>query len=200
MYGGIRRRFAPRVQETNMQTRFIFLALAFTLANGAAFAQKGAGAKFGARDPRTCASMKEPQKGTPNGDQMKQILICQEEGVARASGGEILHLVTNVTMQVGKPRPFSMATDAWPDSDPSLPVYPVQGGYTAWSCGVMGYMAYQKGHNCWKTEQPHASGICYRNAFGDWVCKFMDINGKTSNACPGTGGATECLLPPPTEQ
>ena len=100
-----------------MQKKFIFLAVAFTLANGAAFAQKGAGAKFGARDPRTCASMKEPQKGTPTGDQMRQILICQEELVTTSLGGrETLHLVTNVTMQVGKPRPFSMATDAWPDT------------------------------------------------------------------------------------
>jgi hypothetical protein len=181
-----------------MQTRFISFALAITLGSGIALAQKGSGAKFGARDPRTCASLKEPQKGAPTGEQMRKVFICQEEGLTR--GGDILNLLTNVTMQVGKARPFMMSTDAWPDSDPSQPVYPVQGGYIQWACGVIGYMSNQKGHNCTKVEQLHSSGICYKNSFGDWVCKFMDGNAKTVNACPGAGGATECLLPPPTAE
>ena len=74
------------------------------------------------------------------------------------------------------------------------------GSMTAYWCGEIGYMAYKKGHNCNKVDQPHASGICYRNAFGDWVCKFMDINATQTNACSGGGGATECLLPPPNGQ
>ncbi|HZR01982.1 MAG TPA: hypothetical protein VFA81_02265 [Burkholderiales bacterium] len=180
-----------------MQKAFVALVLGLTLTSGATFAQKGAGAQFGARDPRTCASIKEPQKGAPTGEQMRKVFICQEEGVTNGSGGQTLHLLTDVTMQVGKARPFMMSTDAWPDSDPSKPVYPVRGGYNEWSCGVIGYMAYQKGHNCWKVEQPHASGICYNNSFGDWVCKFLDGNAKTVTACPGNGGATECMLPPP---
>jgi hypothetical protein len=187
--------------DTKMQTKVITFTLALTLANGIALAQKGVGAKFGARDPRTCASMKDPQKGAPTGEQMSRIFICQEEGVSNSiGGGQTLHLLADVKMQVGKARPFSMQTDAWPDSDPSQPIYPVQGGYTHWTCGVIGDAANKQGHNCSKTEQPHSSGICYRNSFGDWVCKFMDINGKYINACPGGGGATECLLPPPTAQ
>ncbi len=102
------------------------ISFSFVLALAiAAIAQTGSAAKFGARDPRTCASLKEPQKGAPTGEQMRKVFICQEEGVTRS---ETLHLVTNVTIQVGKARPFSMQTDAWPDSDPSQPIYPVQGG------------------------------------------------------------------------
>ena len=179
--------------------RYFVLFLAIVSSTLPVAAQKGAGAKFGARDPRTCTSLKDPQRGAPTGEQMKKVFICQEESVTRSVGGsETLHLLTNVTMQVGRARPFQMSTDAWPDSDPSQPVYPVQGGYTSWSCGVIGYMANQKGHNCNKVDQPHSSGICYKNSFGNWVCKFMDGNARTSNACPGTGGATECLLPPPS--
>ncbi len=110
-----------------------------------AFAQAQRGAKFGARDPRTCASIKEPQKGAPTGDQMTKVFICQEEGVTASVGGsETLHLLTNVNMQVGRGRPFSMQTDAWPDSDPSQPIYPVQGGYILWNCGVIGYAAIRR--------------------------------------------------------
>jgi hypothetical protein len=177
------------------------MTIALTLASGMAFAQNGAGAKFGARDPRTCASKRDPQRGAPTGAQMEKIFACQEESVTQSVGGSnTLHLITDLHMEIGKARPFNMNTDAWDDSDPSKLVYPVRGGYTQWACGVIGEDGNTNGHNCSKVLQPHSSGICYNNSFGDWVCKFMDGNATTVNACPGGGGATECRIPPPSGQ
>jgi hypothetical protein len=188
----------PIQQEPPMHKKLILSALAMTLLSGMAFPQNGAGAKFGARDPRTCASKKDPQKGAPTGPQMEKVFICQEEGVTDSVGGsQTLHLIDDLHIEVGKARPFQMSTDAWDDSDPSKPVYPIRGGYTQWSCGVIGEDGNISGHSCDKVLQPHASGICYNNTFGDWVCKFMDGNAKMVNLCPGTGGATECRMPAP---
>jgi hypothetical protein len=162
-------------------------------------AQPGAGAKFGARDPRTCSSRNQPAKGAPTAAQLRQYFICQEEGVTKSYSGSVtLNLLTDVVVQVGNGRPFNIATDSWPDVDPSKTVYPIRGGYTQWSCGVLGEDGYVAGHSCNRVLQPHASGICYMDSFGDWQCKFMDGNAAISNACPGGGGATECLLPAPT--
>ena len=44
-------------------------------------AQTGVGAKFGARDPLTCASTKEPSKGAPSPEQAKQYVRCHWEKV-----------------------------------------------------------------------------------------------------------------------
>jgi hypothetical protein len=174
-------------------------ALALAFSTHTASAQAGAGAKFGARDPRTCSSRNQPAKGAPTAAQLRQYFICQEEGVTQSySGSAMLHLLTDVVVQVGNGRPFNIATDSWPDIDPSKTVYPIRGGYTQWSCGVLGESGYVAGHSCDRTLQPHASGICYMDSFGDWQCKFMDGNAIHSNACPGGGGATECLLPAPT--
>ena len=43
------------------------LAVAVAFLGAAAFAQSGEGKKFGARDPRTCASRKEPARGHTHG-------------------------------------------------------------------------------------------------------------------------------------
>src|SRR5690349_14393768 len=105
--------------------RFILIAGAVV---SVASTQTGAAAKLAARHPPSRAALQAPKKGAPTGEQMTKGFICQEEGIS--GGGDTLHLLTDVIMQVGKARPFQMSTDAWPDSDPSQPVYPVQGGYT----------------------------------------------------------------------
>ena len=165
-----------------------------------ALAQSGVAAQFGARDPRTCSSRREPSKGAPSGDQLTRYFICDEEKVTKSiASGDLLYLLTDVNVEVGKGRPFDMGTDAWPDVDPSQTVYPIRGRYTSWQCGALGTHGNEPGHSCDKLEQPHAKGICYKDTFADWHCKFSDPGQtSTTNGCPGGGGATSCRLPPPT--
>jgi hypothetical protein len=153
------------------------ISVIFAMCAMPVFSQAGAGAKFGARDPRTCASMKTPARGAPTGDQLKQIFICESENVSSSiASGELLHLVTDVNIEVAKGRPFQMRTDAWPDIDPSQLVYPIRGSYVMWQCVALGRINGERGKNCTKADQPHASGVCYKDTFGDWHCKFMDGN------------------------
>ena len=164
-----------------------------------ALGQSGAGAKFGARDPRTCASRKDPVKGAPSADQLKRYFICDAEGVNYAWGPGALTLVTDVTVEVGKGRPFNMALDSFPGIDPTQTIYPIRGKYTFWSCGELGKDGNEPGHSCLnKNQHDNAEGICYRDSFADWHCKFLGKTQTFTNACPGTGGATACRIPPPT--
>jgi len=38
------------------------------------------------------------------------------------------------------------------------------------------------------TPQPNATGVCYRSAFGEWICKLSDINMPASSSKEGVGG------------
>ena len=171
-----------------MNSRAI-LTLLLTAGGTAAFAQSGIGAKFGARDPRICKSQKEPARGAPTADQLKEYFICESEKTAGDSGSaQLLYLVSNVTLEVAKGRPFNMLTDSWTDIDPSQTVYPVRGGFTGWQCSRLGSINGNPGKNCTKTEQPHASGMCFKTTFSDWHCKMLDINND--------GGSMERFPPP----
>jgi hypothetical protein len=158
------------------------LALLLTLTATAltVFAQPGSGARFGARDPKVCASTKEPKRGAPSPDQLKQYVICQSEKFTGTPGtGQLLYLMSDVTVEVAKPRPFQMRTDAWSDIDPSEPVYPIRGSYVSWQCAVIGSINGDRGKNCSRTDGPNAKGICFKTTFGDWQCKFLDGNSSS---------------------
>ncbi len=155
---------------TNLLLAFLTLAAALP-----ALAQPGIGAKFGSRDPQTCASQKEPARGAPTGAQLREYFICDSERVTgSASSSRLLYLVTGVNVEVAKGRPFNMATDSWSDIDTSQMVYPVRGAYTQWQCVELGKINGDRGKNCTKWEYPHASGVCYKSTFGDWHCKLYD--------------------------
>lgn len=154
--------------------------LLVTAATVPAYAQKGVGAKFGARDPRPCTPQKNTGKA-PSAEQLKQAFVCDEEKVTKSiASGEQLNLLTDLAIEIGSGRPFNMRTDSWPDVDPSKTVYPIRGGYTWWRCGVVGTIGNPPGKNCTKMEEPHATGICYTSSFGEWHCKFMDKNATFS--------------------
>jgi hypothetical protein len=168
----------------------LFLVLFFAAAVTGALGQSGVGAKFGARDPRTCASRKEPAKGAPTAGQLKEYFICDVERVTNSVSGDTLWLLTNVSVEVGKGRPFNIVTDSWPEIDPSQTVYPVRGGHTYFQCTALGKIGGDPGKNCFKYEQPHASGICYKSTFGDWHCKMSDndATGTTMEKFPPPAG------------
>jgi hypothetical protein len=69
--------------------------LLFLLGSAAVSAQSGMGARFGSRDPQTCPSRKAPAGGGLSAAQAKQ------------------YLVSDVTIQVERPRPFNIVTDTF---------------------------------------------------------------------------------------
>jgi hypothetical protein len=182
-------------------TKIKYAALAIALSAGAmgAFGQKGSGAKFGARDARTCGSRKEPVNGSPSAAQLKQYMICDMEYVqAAGASGALLYLVGNVNIEVGKGRPFNMRTDSYSDVDPSQAVYPIRGTFMQWQCaeprkpipGVTN--APVAGKNCFKYETPStASGISYKDTFGDWhtkiCCTVSSSGSRVEYVAPPTG-------------
>jgi hypothetical protein len=181
-----------------MKTAISILAIVIALHATDAHAQAGVGAKFGTHNPRTCPSRQQPASGAISAAQAKQYFICDVEAVSDNS----IQLVANVTVQVGKGRPFNMATDShWLNIDATQTVYPIRGGFTTWTCSPAGYLGSDPKRNCsFKTEQPNAEGGCFKNSFGDWHCSMLDgKTQKTTNACPGTGGGASCWIPPPTE-
>jgi hypothetical protein len=104
-----------------------------------------------------------------------------------------------VTVEVGSGRPFNMALDSFPGVDPTQTIYPIRGKYTLWLCGVVGKDGNETGHSCLsRSQNDDAQGICYRDSFSDWHCKFLGKSLTVTNACPGKGGAAICRIPPPT--
>ncbi len=144
---------------------------------------KGVGTKYGSRNPWTCPSSKVPEKGPPTAAQARAYFIAMNEH-EKLDGGieQILVLMEDVTIEVGKGRPFAPGDGTKDDFDPTELVYPVRGGYTTVTCHALNTV-YLTGKNCTKFEQPHAEGLCYRNAFGDWKVLMLDV--ATSKTVPG---------------
>lgn len=142
-------------------------------------AQKGIGAKYGARDPLTCASTKDPAKGAPSPEQAKQYLRCHLENVG---SGANLYLLENVSVEVGKGTPFlELPKSARPfNADPDALVYPIRGSYVQYQCSVLSAMSQNAGKNCNSGAQKNATGHCFRTAFGDWTCNMSDIASMSS--------------------
>ena len=160
----------------------LFVVMVLALSLSPVFAQKGAGKPFGARDPRTSDSRKAPAKGAISAEQAKQYVIADSERVTQSFGsGMLLHLVTDVKVEVGKGRPFNMQADSfgWATDngiDPAETVYPIRGSYDSWTCGKLGTINGDPGKNCTKLPQPAAKGICFKSSFGDWHCTMTDFN------------------------
>jgi len=148
------------------------------------------GARFGSRDPRTCASRSDALTA----ETARQYFICDQEfTVGPNASGESIYLVADVTVQLGRPRPFDVLTDTFGFAqtnaiDPSQKVVPIRGSFNAYVCGKLGQINSAPGSNCNLTTNPHATGLCFVNSFGDWHCTMTDLAGvrefKPSHAPP----------------
>lgn len=147
-------------------------AAALLLAAYGLAAAPGIGAKYGARDPRTCSSTKEPTSGAISADQAKVYVICHEEKESRGD----LYLVEDVKVEVGKPRPYQVRVDSHPDIDTTAPVYPVRGSFSQYQCVEVSDYMKNAGKNCNRYDHPHAEGVCYKTNYGDWQCQMFDLN------------------------
>lgn len=144
------------------------------------------GRPYGAREPKTCASRQAPAHGALSSAQAAEYFTCDAE---YESGANLLYLVTDAKIQVAPaPRPFNIRTDSFKGVDPKQPVYDIRGSFTGYQCSKIG-MLYKQGANCNMGQQPQAQGSCYRDTFGEWHCRMLDIKNSgynTTNVAPPT--------------
>jgi hypothetical protein len=152
------------------------------------------GAKYGSRDPHTCASRTAPTKGAISSAQAKQYFQCDTEKLEEGgSGYQTLTLVTAVSVQVGAGRPFMMGTDDTGDNahdgiDPHFTVYPIRGSFVLWTCAPLDAFNSGPGRSCLKQAMPQATGICFMSSFKEWHCHMQDISQPMQNNQPAPKG------------
>lgn len=145
--------------------------------------KNGIGEKYGSRDPRTCADKKNPTTGIPSAEQAKEYFICfsEHEFVGQ------LYLVDDVKLETGKPRAYNPNEDLNVyDIDVNAPVLPIRGSYKQYQCSPISDYMQNRGKNCNISEISDATGLCYKNSFGEWVCKMgsSEINTTDRNVAP----------------
>lgn len=139
-------------------------------------ASAGVGAKYGARDPVTCAVRNVPRSGAPSPAQAAQYFRCDSEG---EDGNDNLYFFTDVKVQVASARPFNWASDGRSyQIDPHKPVYDIRGSFREHQCSAKNGSAYEHnpGHACNTGVAQNAEGNCYMSTFGDWHCHMSDIH------------------------
>jgi len=148
--------------------------------------QQGLGAKYGSRNPKTCASIKEPAKGALSAAQATQYTACAQEG---EMNGNTLYLLENLKVEVGGGTPYKdIPTIHRPGgAQPDAIIYAIRGSYKRYMCGVehrTGPLA-NAGKNCRVYDLPKATGVCYRNNFNEWTCSLQgDTNYGTAEQAP----------------
>ncbi len=153
---------------------FFLMLITFTLMTSVASAQQAVGAKYGTRDPQTCLSQKEPTKGALTPQQATKYLTCGVESESRG----LLYLMQDVKVEIGKGTPYrDLASIHRPgNADTDGLVYQLRGSYKTYQCAPLQQKApYQEanaGKNCILYSEPKATGSCFRDNFGEWVCKW----------------------------
>jgi hypothetical protein len=148
------------------------------------------GAKYGTRDPRTCGDRTAPAHGAPSAEQARQYVICELE---QGDGQRPLSLVTNLKVQVASvshpPNQLVKEISA-ARMDPREPIWDIRGSFTIYRCYALASLIAQndfaRTHNCWVSEQPKATGYCYKDTFGDWHCGLIGtlVNWQTNSLPP----------------
>lgn len=176
-------------QINQRRQSFLLATIAVIFLLGAfvpAFAQKGIGAKYGSRDPRTCADKSLPKSGALSPAQAAQYVICGDEHIVDG-----LYLDEEVTVQVAKGRPYNINEDFnVHDINAKVPVYPIRGSLKQYSCSEIAPDRSNLNRNCSINNEPNAKGLCYKDSFGDWNCKMVDVStGEITHRQPPPGGA-----------
>jgi hypothetical protein len=142
------------------------------------------GAAYGARNPLTCDSLTEPSNGKPTTARAAELLRCSMEGIG---DGSLYLLEDLVVSEVGDAEAVdavnipdidtsaSALVDAgyFRDIDTATPAYPIRGSLVRYECRRANED--NAGANCWRYEDPHASGHCYRTSSGEWNCLMSDL-------------------------
>ena len=172
-------------------TKFLMAAIAALFLLGTfnmTFAQ-GIGAKYGSRDPQTCADTKSPAKGAITAAQAAKYVVCAQDG----EQSSLLYLIENVKVSVGGSRAYNSFSDSYATSiDTNAPVYPIRGSLDKYQCDKVSSDNAKR--NCTLYHEPKAEGKCYKTTFGDWYCSMHDLSNNQSNIeynmkPPGGGAA-----------
>ena len=95
-------------------------------------------AQYGARNPASCASRKEPARGGPSAAQAIKYFTCDNEYACDWAYRHELHLVSDVKAEIGTGRRFDITADHPTSSEginPAELVYPIKGSFVSWTCG-----------------------------------------------------------------
>lgn len=184
-------------KQINQHQQFLRLATIAAIfsfgAFGSTFAQ-GVGAKYGARDPRTCADKTQPKNGALSAAKAAEYVICENEVV----WSEYLFFVDAVKVQIGAARRYNPAEDYnFSGIDTRFPVYPIRGSYKSYQCTKIFPDKTNTDRNCNLTDNPNAEGACYKKkGFGEWRCMFADIHGEVvEDHIPPPGAARQKTAP-----
>lgn len=147
--------------------------------------EEGIGVRFGARDPRTCATTVAPSHGPISATLAAAYLTCAQEGVS----GRSLVLLSKLTLRVGTGRRYDRLRDDTPEGrrDGDV-VFPISGSYERYVCDAVvrskgtdsSASVRTAGRNCWVYNHPHASGLCYRTVAASWRCAMADYDRGTA--------------------
>lgn len=139
--------------------------------------KSGIGAKYRSRDPMECADYKEPADGFPSYEQAREYFICQNENVFANK----LYLVSDVQFEMGKMRPYDRENDAMnvPNIDVSVPVIPIQGSYKTYQIWEPSEYMQDIGKNCNIDLIQNATGLIYKNSFGEWHVNMGSADSKS---------------------
>jgi hypothetical protein len=182
--------------KSNWQT-IVFTTIAAVVfmfaASSLVIAQKGIGAKYGARDPQPCVNTKAAAN-KPNVAEAVAAVICNSEG---EFGGN-LYLVEDVKVTTfGKgqrPNPSNRLYPSTPDLT-SLE-YEILGSFKKYQCSKT-YDSKEVERSCELYDNANAKGVCFKNTFGSWVCTLSDqsVTDHTSVVPPGSKKATNKVIP-----
>ena len=169
--------------QKNQRRQTILLATIATLfifgASGSAFAQAGIGAKYGSRDPITCADTKAPAKGAITVALATQYARCVAEGADRDN----IWLLEDLKIQVGAATPYNPKDHYPADINVKAPVYPLRGSYKRYACApITDEKGWEnRGANCTVFYNTKATGVCFKTNFGDWYCGIGGNFGGDTN-------------------
>jgi len=132
------------------------------------------GARYGTRDPRICN--RRPDHFTSV--QAREVFICDAEHEFNGR----LYLVSDVSVDVVKSRPFDSSIDARkPGIDRSQPVFDIRATYNNYQCSPIPASHFDNPNirTCDQFHTTGASGGCYKSTAGDWHCTVPEFNAST---------------------
>ena len=155
-------------------------AMACALGSVALAAQAGSiGAEYGAREPANCVDRTQPENGPPNEEQLLYHLRCTMEGI----GDGRLYLAENMTAEIsGEGRPYEAGRDYFDNIDESKLIYPISGSLLRYNCHVL--HGTNEGRSCETFGEDEATGNCYKETNGNWVCRMSDLSQVRNEAPP----------------
>ena len=144
------------------------------------------GARYGTRQPRACN--RHPERFTA--EEAKDVFTCDAE---HEFDGK-LYLVSEVSLEVGGPRPFNGAMDAKKlNIDHAQLVVEILATYNSFQCNPLpaSHFDNPSNRNCSEFHAKTLPGVCFKSTSGDWHC-------VVSEPAIGLMTATAKAVAPPT--